>query len=180
KINLIFASKIKLNMRKIMFFAVLLFCVGCDNDETENTISTYKNKPKSADLKGFWQLKGIYKPSNDENPNDISLNNGAIAGIGFDEILFLDDNYLRFLNKVNFSDTYSLNAKNRFYWYDENNFIKSLYHQNFPNQQTEIIEEFQFPFRFGETKDTLIVQNRGRIIYLLKTEDVDYEEYSFE
>lgn len=163
-------------MKKIILLSTILLCIGCDNDEIEDKISEYKNKPKSEDLKGFWQLKGNYKSDNKE----VSLNNGTIAGIGLDEILFLDDNYLRFLNRSNPNEKYAVNSKDRFYWYDENNFVKSLYHQNFSYQNTEIIEEFQFPYRFGETKDTLIVQSDGRIIYLLKTEDVDYEEYFFD
>src|SRR5690606_2216447 len=167
-------------MKKVIFLATLLLCIGCDSDEIEDKISNYKNKPKSEDLKGFWQLKGLYKPENNVNSNQVSLNNGTIAGIGLDEILFLDDNYLRFLNRSNPDEKYTVNAKDRFYWYDENNFIKSLYHQNFPYQNTETIDEFQLPYKFGETKDTLIVQSDGRIIYLLKTEDVDYEEYFFD
>lgn len=160
----------------ILLLSVLFFCVSCEKDEIDDKINEYKNKPKSEDLKGFWKLKGIYKSKSDE----VSLNNGTIAGIGLNEILFLDDNYLRFLNLVNNGDTYSYNIKNRFYWYNENNFIKSVYKQEYSNQNAQFLEEFQVPYKFGETKDTLIVQQNGRVMYLLKTTDVEYTEYSFE
>lgn len=165
-------------MKKVIFLTIISLCFSCDKDEFEDKINEYNNKPKSEDLKGFWQLKGLYKPENNENSNEVSLRNGTIAGIGSNEILFLDDNYLRFLNKSNPNEKYAVDSKNRFYWCNENNYIKSLYHQSFLYQNTEIIEEFQLPYRFGETNDTLIVQSDGKIMYLLKTEDVDYEEYS--
>ena len=168
------------NMKKLVLLLTILLCVSCDKDEIDDKVNEYKNKPRSEDLKGFWKLKGLYKSKDSQIPSDLSINNGGIAGIGLDEILYLDNNYLRFLNKVNQEDTYSVNSKHRFYWYNENNFIKSVYQEKYSNQNSEILQEFQLPYKFGNSKDTLIVQNNGRIMYLLKTENVDFTEYSFE
>lgn len=169
-------------MKKIILFVAALLLVSCDKDEVEDKIKEYKNKPKSEDLKGFWQLKGFYK-SDKEKPNDEAvINNGNVAGIGLDEILFMDNMYLRFLNKSQENDEvgYYLNKRERLYWYNDDKFIKSLHQDEYGNKYFDYYQEFQLPYRFGETKDTLIIQSNGRVVYLLKTDEVEYIEYSFE
>lgn len=168
------------NMKKLVLLLTILLCVSCDKDEIDDKINEYKNKPKSEDLKGFWKLSGFYKSKNPQSLSDLSISNGGVARIGYNEFLYFDNLYLRFVNKVNHGNTYSANSKHRFYWYNENNFIKSVYKENYSYQNTEILQEFQLPYKFGETKDTLLIQNNGTIMYLLKTENVDFTEYSFE
>lgn len=159
-------------MKKYLLFVLTMSLVNCDS-EIDDKINDYKNKPKAEDLKGFWQLKGLYKKEATSTVST-SINNGGVAGIGEGEILYLDHEYLRFLNKRSDGSFYSLGDR-RFYWFSEHNFIKSIYQRdnekNFKN-----IEEFQLPYQFGESKDTLIVQSDKKILYLLKRENIDYTE----
>lgn len=146
--------------------------VSCDS-EIDDKINEYRNKPKMEALKGFWQLKGLYK-KNATNSEPVSINNGGITGINEGEILYLDNEYLRFLKKRDNEMFYSY-EKDRFYWFSEDKFIKSMYQRSY-EKNFKNIEEFQLPYRFGESKDTLIVQSNRKVLYLLKKENVSYTE----
>ena len=163
-------------MKKVLLFCVALTLLSCNEDELDDKIDFYKNQNKSTEIQGFWMLKGIY---NSEEPNDyigtnIGISNGGIAGIGPEEIMFLDGTYLRFLNKSD--EGFSMSKKNRFYWFNDKSFIKSVYKYDYG----ENLSEFQLPYKFGQTNDTLIVQSQGKVLYLLKNEPVEYTEYVFE
>lgn len=166
-------------MKKIILFAITTLFFSCDN-EIEDTINDYKNKPKSEELKGFWLLKGIYQPDDSKEYNDPVISNGGIARIGINEIFYLDNEYLRFLNKSDNDPMYYCNAKQKFYWYNEDLYIKSLYEDQFNTDNWQNIAEYQLPYKFGQSKDTLIVQSAGQILYLTKQNNVEYEEYSFD
>ena len=171
-------------MRKILFLATIFALFSCDNqfDDFDDIINKYKTKPKSQELVGFWQLKGVYPPKTSPNNQDIGIGFNGYLGIGYNEILFLDQDYLRFLNKSsNDNDTlFSHNSKNKFHWFNEGNLINALQQFEFNSKDFQNIQEYQFPYKFGQTKDTLIIQSRGDILYLLKKISVDYEEYTID
>lgn len=170
-------------MKKILLLTAIFALFSCDSefDEFDDIINKYKTKPKSQELIGFWQLKGVYPPKTHNN-QDIGIGFNDYIGIGYNEILFLDQDYLRFLNKaLNENDSlYSYNSKNKFHWFNEGNFINTLQEFEFNSKDFQNIEEYQFPYKFGQTKDTLIIQNRGHILYLLKKINVEYEEYTID
>lgn len=163
-------------MKKIILFATAFLLFSCDN-EIEDTINDYKNKPKSEELKGFWQLKGIYHPDTSKEYNAPVILNGGVARIGIEEILYLDNDYLRFLNKSPNDPMYYCNIKERFYWYNEDIYIKSLYEDQYNSNNWQNIMEFKLPYKFGQSKDTLIVQSGGQVLYLTKQFNVEYKEY---
>lgn len=140
--------------------------------------SNIKNIPKSEELKRFWRLEGFYKANSSSNWDNVSLDNGGVEEIGKGGIIYFDNTYLRFLNQRQDNDTlFYTFVRNRFYWFNENNMIKSLYQHDFEKEGIKGIQEFQLPYRFGNTKDTLIVQNNKKILYLIKKEPVLYVEY---
>lgn len=165
-------------MKKIILFVPFILMFICCNDDTNDIIQQYQTKRKSQELVGFWKLKGIYPPNLEHQNTTIEISFNNEIGIVENEILFLDIQYLRFLNKSrNVNDSvYILNSKNKYLWYNEAGFIKSL----FQAQQADkliTIKEYQFPYKFGQTKDSLIVENNGKVYYLLKQISVDYKEY---
>lgn len=167
-------------MKKI-FFVVTLFAIFSCNNEIDDIVNDYKTKPKSEDLYGFWQLEGVYPIKNTANPiTDIGIGQGLV-GIGLKEILFLDNQYLRFLNKSSDGDSlYAYNSKNKFYWYNENQLIKSVHESDFNSKNFQNINQYQIPYKFGQSKDTLVVQSNGTLLYLIKKTNVDYTEYVFD
>lgn len=166
-------------MKKVLFLATIFAVFSCDN-EIDDIINDYKTKPKAKDLKGFWQLEGVYPPDSLKQDNNIGISHGLV-GIGPNEILYLDNEYMRFLNKSSESDTvYYYNKKNRLYWYNTEQFIKSVYESSYNTKNYQNIEEYQIPYKFGKSKDTLIVQSNYKTLYLIKKTNIEYIEYVFD
>ncbi|HLV46563.1 MAG TPA: hypothetical protein VKY32_05940 [Flavobacterium sp.] len=159
-------------MKEIMLCCAALVLLGCNEDELDDKIEFYKQQNKSEEIKGFWILKGTYGTGFLDT--DVEIGDGYFVRIEAGEIMFLDDTYLRFLNKSD--NGFSMSGKNRFYWFNDDHFIKSVHKLDFG----ENIFEFQLPYRFGQTKDTLIVFSQEKRVYLIKTEPVEYTEYVFE
>lgn len=160
-------------MKRYLLFVLTLALLSCDN-EIDDKVNDYRNKPKSESLKGFWQLKGLYNKEATSPEEPIYITNGGLAKIAEGEMLHLDNEYMRFLNKDDEGTFYS-SSDRRFYWFNENNFIRSMYQFDYGKGINEIAE-FQLPYRFGENQDTLIVQSNRKILYLLRTENVNYTE----
>lgn len=153
--------------------------VSCNN-EIDDILNDYKTKPKSTELQGFWQLKGVYPPDSLKQDNEIGISQGWV-GIGPDEIFYLDNKYLRFLNKSSDEDSlYHYNKKDRLYWYNNDKFIKSVYEENYNTKNYQYINEYQIPYKFGLSKDTLIVQSNYKTLYLIKRANIKFEEYVFD
>lgn len=166
-------------MKKLLFLITTVTFFSCDND-LDDVVNDYKNKPKSQELIGFWQLEGVYPAISSNQNNDIGISQGRV-GIGLKEIMYLDTDYLRFLNKSSDSDSlYACNAKDKFHWYNQDLFIKSVHEEGSNTKNYHNISEYQIPYKFGLTKDTLIVQDNGKILYLLKRSDIKFTEYVFD
>lgn len=170
-------------IKNLVIITAIFALLSCDNnnDEIYEIVNRYKTKPKSQNLIGFWQLEGVYPPNTSHNNQDIGIGFNGYVGIGYNEILFLDQDYLRFLNKAsNDNDSlYSYNSKNKFHWFNEGNFINSLQQFEFNSKDFQNIQEYQIPYKFGQLKDTLIVQSNGKILYLTKKGDIKFVEYDF-
>src|SRR5690606_33639577 len=119
-------------IKKLLILTAVFAFVSCDND-IDDIVQRYQTKPKSQALVGFWQLKGIYPPGLTQPNANIEISFNGYLGIGRDEILFLDNDYLRFLNRSsnNGDIIYQFNSKNKFYWYNESTFIKTLYQSEY-------------------------------------------------
>ena len=163
---------------KKLFILTAIFALFSCNDNFDDIVNNYKTKPKSQELVGFWQLQGVYPPGSVNQDNDIGISHGLV-GIGPDEILYLDTEYLRFLNKSSEDDSCYYNKKNRLYWYNTDILIKSVYESSYNTKNYQNIKEYQLPFKFGQLKDTLIVQSNGEILYLIKKADIKFIEYDF-
>lgn len=164
-------------MKKITFLLTILSFISCSN-EIEDTLSNYKNKPKSPELMGFWQLKGVYPVDTSVDNSDIGISQG-IVGLEANDILYLDAVYLKFLNKSTDDDSYFYNKSEQHYWFNENQFIKSVLESKFNTKYDQIINEYQIPYKLVPTKDTLVVQNQGKKMYLVKTDNVKVIEYPY-
>lgn len=164
-------------MRKILFLTAVFALFSCNN-EIDDILNDYKTKPKSEDLQGFWQLNGVYPPDSLKRDREIGISHGLV-GIGPDEILYLDNEYLRFLRKTSDDDSYYYNKKDRLYWYNNEQFIKSVYESSYNTKNYQNIEEYQIPYKFGQSKDTLIVQSNSKLLYLTKKSDIKFIEYDF-
>lgn len=157
----------------------MVLFIGCDN-EIDDILEDYKTNPKYEDLLGFWQLKGVYPPNSSNQDTDIGISQGWV-GIGLNEILYLDAQYLRFLNKSSENDSlYSYNQKDRMYWYNTDKFIKSVYEESYNTKNFQNIVEYQLPYKFANSKDTLIVQSNSKILYLTKQSNIKFTEYVFD
>lgn len=164
-------------MKKILLLTTIFSLFSCNN-EIDDILNDYKTKPKSEDLQGFWQLNGVYPPDSLKRDREIGISHGLV-GIGPDEILYLDNEYLRFLRKSSDDDSYYYNKKDRLYWYNNEQFIKSVYESSYNNKNYQNIEEYQIPYKFGQSKDTLIVQSNSKLLYLTKKSDIKFIEYDF-
>ena len=164
-------------MKKILFLTVIFALFSCNN-EIDDILNDYKTKPKSEDVQGFWKLNGVYPPDSLKRDKEIGISHGWV-GIGPDEILYLDNEYLRFLRKSSDDDSYYYNKKDRLYWYNNEQFIKSVYESSYNTKNFQNIEEYQIPYKFGQSKDTLIVQSNGKLLYLTKKWDIKFIEYDF-
>ncbi|MEG0851980.1 MAG: hypothetical protein RSH24_19070 [Flavobacterium sp.] len=166
-------------MRKILLLTTVFALFSCNN-EIDDILNDYKTKPKSADLQGFWQLEGVYPPDSLKRDKEIGISQGWV-GIGPDEILYLDNEYLRFLNKSTDEDSlYHYNKKDRLYWYNNDKFIKSVYEESYNTKDFQNITEYQIPFKFGGSKDTLVVQSNHKTLYLIKRSNIKFTEYVFD
>lgn len=163
---------------KKLFILTAIFALFSCNDDFDDLVSSYKTRPKSQELVGFWQLQGVYPPSDLNQDNDIGISHGLV-GIGPNEILFFDTEYLRFLNKSSEDNSYYYNKEDRLYWYNTDILIKSVYESSYNTKNYQNIQEYQLPFKFGQLKDTLIVQSNGKILYLIKKADIKFTEYDF-
>lgn len=164
-------------MKKILFLTAVFALFSCNN-EIDDILNDYKTKPKSEDLQGFWQLNGVYPTDSLKSDKEIGISHGLV-GIGPDEILYLDNEYLRFLRKSSDDDSYYYNKKDRLYWYNNEQFIKSVYESSYNTKNFQNIEEYQIPYKFGQSKDTLIVQSNNKLLYLTKKSDIKFIEYDF-
>lgn len=166
-------------MKKILLLTAIFALFSCNN-EIDDILNDYKTKPKSADLQGFWQLKGVYPSDSLKWDKDIGISHGWV-GIGSDEILYLDNEYLRFLNKSSDADSlYHYDKKDRLYWYNNDKFIKSVYEESYNTKDFQNITEYQIPFKFGGSKDTLVVQSYQKTLYLIKRSNIKFIEYVFD
>lgn len=164
-------------MKKILLLTALFSLFSCNN-EIDDILNDYKTKPKSADLQGFWQLRGVYPPDSLKRDREIGISQGWV-GIGPDEILYLDNEYLRFLRKSSDDDSYYYNKKDRLYWYNNEQFIKSVYESSYNTKNYQNIEEYQIPYKLVQSKDTLVVQSNSKLLYLTKKSDIKFIEYDF-
>jgi hypothetical protein len=166
-------------MKKLLLSSFVFMLLSCE-DGIDDAISKYQTSPKSQELVGFWQLKGTYPPIKTWQNHDVAVFFNGYLGIGHQEILFLDNDYLRFLNiaSTNGDTIYQFNGVNKFHWYNQGNFIMALHQSQYNSSNYQNIQEYQFPYKFGTTKDTLILQCNGKILYLLKKIDVKYKEYN--
>lgn len=164
-------------MKKLLVLLCVLIFISCENG-INDVINRYQIHPKSQELVGFWQLKGTYPPDKNQNNNETAVFFNGYLGIGYQEILFLEIDYLRFLNiaSTNSDTIYQYNSENKFLWYNKSNFINALHQSQYNSSNYQNIQEYQFPYKFGITKDTLILQSNGRVFYLLKKINVNYKE----
>jgi len=165
-------------MKKILLLTTIFALFSCNN-EIDDILNDYKTKPKSEDLQGFWQLNGVYPPDSLKRDREIGISHGWV-GIGPDEILYLDNEYLRFLRKSSDDDSYYYNKKDRLYWYNNEQFIKSVYEESYNTKNYQYINEYQIPYKFGQSKDTLIVQSNYKTLYLIKRVNIKFKEYVFD
>ena len=166
-------------MKKILLLTTIFALFSCDN-EIDDILNDYKTKPKSADLQGFWELKGVYPPDSLKHDNEIGISQGWV-GIGPNEILYLDNEYLRFLNKSTDEDClYHYNKKDQLYWYNNEQFIKSVYEESYNNKNFQYINEYQIPYKLVQSKDTLVVQSIHKTLYLIKRFNIKFTEYVFD
>ncbi len=162
-------------MKQIMFLLSVLLLIGCSN-EIEDTLNKYKNMPKSSELMGFWQLKGVYPVDEFADNSNIGISQGNV-GLAPNDILYLDTVHLKFLNKSTDDDSYFYNKSDQHYWFNENQFIKSVLESSYNTKNYQNILEYQIPYKLVPTKDTLVVQNQGKVMYLVKTANVKVIEY---
>ena len=94
--------------------------------------------------------------------------------------MYLDHEYLRFLNKSDSDSLFNYNQKDRLYWYNTENLIKSVYEESYNNKNFQNITEYQLPYKFGKSKDTLIVYSNYKTQYLIKRSDIKFIEYVFD
>lgn len=170
-------------MKKLFLIASFFALFSCDNnsDEFDTILNRYKTHPKSQALIGFWQLKGIYPPNESSDNQNSFIGFNPYLGIKYNEILFLDADYLRFLNQSSDNDEmYIHHSKYKFYWFNTASVIKTLQLSEFNSDNYQQAQEYQFPYKFGDTKDTLIVQSNGGVFYLLKKISVHYEGYAID
>lgn len=165
-------------MKKILLLTAIFALFSCNN-EIDDILNDYKTKPKSADLQGFWQLKGVYPPDSLKHDKEIGISHGWV-GIGSDEILYLDNEYLRFLNKSEDDGSFYYNKEHRMLWYNNEQFIKSVYEESYNTKNFQYITEYQIPYKFGLSKDTLIVQSNHKTLYLIKRSNIKFTEYVFD
>ncbi len=157
----------------LLFPAFLL--IGCNEDEIDDLKQDYLNGHKSEELVGFWNFRGGYKTSSEEDFHIGTL------GMSKGQILHLSRTELFILSKKN--NEYTTNKYSKLYWYNNDIFIKTLdlgpnYSTDYYNSSHAI--ESNNPYKFGETNDTLIVQSDSETYYFLKTEEVAYEFITFE
>lgn len=163
---------------KKLFILIAIFALFSCNNEIDDIVNNYKTKPKSQELVGFWQLEGVYPPDSLKRDKEIGISHGWV-GIGPDEILYVDNEYLIFLNKSSEDDSYYYNKKDKLYWFNTDTFIKSVYESSYNTKNYQNIQEYQLPYKFGQLKDTLIIQSNGKILYLIKKGDIKFVEYDF-
>jgi len=166
-------------MEKLLLLLVVCMLLSCD-DDIDDVITRYQTNSKSQELVGFWQLKGTYPSIKTGQNNEVAVFFNGYLGITHQEILFLDNDYLRFLNiaATNGDTIYQFNTVNKFHWYNQGNLINALHQSQYNSSNYQTIQEHQFPYKFGTTKDTLILQCNGKILYLLKKINVKYKEYT--
>lgn len=155
----------------LLFPAFLL--VGCNEDEIDDLKQDYLNGHKSEELVGFWEHKGGYKNSYNFIDEMLLVNNETIE-VG--EILLLKNDYLYLLKQSSSNESSYYTTKfYQQYWYNTDNFIKTLVSNSSSSGSYSQANEAFLPYKFGETNDTLIVQSDSKVYYLLKTEEVAYE-----
>ncbi len=164
-------------MKKVLFLATIAMLCGCNN-EIDDILNDYKTKPKLEDLYGFWQLEGVYPPDTLNVDYEVGISQGTV-GIGLKEIMYLDHEYLRFLNKSDGDSLFYYNQKDRLYWYNTEMLIKSVYESTYNTKNHQYIDEYQLPYKFGKSKDTLIAFSNYKTQYLIKRSDIKFKEYVF-
>ena len=53
------------------------------------------------------------------------------------------------------------------YWYNNEQFIKSVYESSYNTKNYQNIEEYQIPYKLVQSKDTLVVQSNHKTLYLV-------------
>lgn len=165
-------------IKNLFIITTVLALLSCnDNDEMDEILKRYETKHKSQNLIGFWQLEGFYPPDSLKKDTSIKISFDRYTFIEKEEFFYIDSEYLRLLKKSsNVNDSlYNYNSNNTFYWYNEGVFLRTLYYSGNTSSSFQNILEYQFPYKFGETKDTLIIQNNENILYLLKKINVNYK-----
>lgn len=163
-------------MKKILCMGLLSVLYACDKDEISDKVNRFNSGNKSEELKGYWKFEGAYKLKEGDNGFNMVFGNRGVEAIGPGEMVYFDADYLRFLNH-DAENTYSTWDRTKHYWYNDGKIIYSLNIQK-PYDGMENIVEFQWPYAFGKTNDTLIVQNSGRLLYLTRHEEVPFKIWS--
>lgn len=66
------------------------------------------------------------------------------------------------------------------YWYNNEQFIKSVYESSYNTKNYQNIEEYQIPYKLVQSKDTLVVQSNHKTLYLIKRFNIKFTEYVFD
>lgn len=156
-------------MKKIVCIGLLSVLCACDKDELSDKVNRFNSENKSEEIKGYWKFEGAYKSSKEDN----GFGN-QVETIDRGEIVYFDADYQRFLHRDANTNTYSTSDRTKCHWYNDNKIIYSLYvEKNYTGVENSL--EFQWPYAFGKTNDTLIVQNSGRLLYLTRHEKVPFK-----